>query len=92
MLGNYGIHTSVFPSAHVAGALSTAFGLRFAMPAGRRAYRALFVIAISIAIATVYGRYHYLADASFGAAISCAVVFSCVRLPFKRRVSATVPA
>jgi hypothetical protein len=32
MLRNYGIHTSVFPSAHVAAALSTAFGFRLAMP------------------------------------------------------------
>jgi len=77
MLGNYGIHTSVFPSAHVAAALSTAFGLRLAMPEGKQVYRALFVIASLIAIATVYGRYHYLADASFGAVISCVVIFSC---------------
>jgi len=75
ILGNYGIHTSVFPSAHVAGALSTAFGIRLAMPEGKRAFRSLFVIAVLIAIATVYGRYHYLADASFGAIIACAVLF-----------------
>jgi len=75
MLGNYGIHTSVFPSAHVAGALSTAFGIRLAMPEGKRAYRCLFTIAVLIAIATVYGRYHYLADASFGAVIACVVLF-----------------
>jgi membrane-associated phospholipid phosphatase len=73
MLGNYGIHTSVFPSAHVAGALSTAFGFRLAMPEGKRVYRLLFAIAILIAIATVYGRYHYLADAACGAIIACLV-------------------
>lgn len=73
MLGNYGIHTSVFPSAHVAGALSTAFGLRLSMPEGKRIYRTLFVVAVLIAIATVYGRYHYLADATCGAAIACVV-------------------
>ena len=75
MLGNYGIHTSVFPSAHVAGALSTAFGLRLAMPEGKRVYRSLFVIAVLIAIATVYGRYHYLADATCGAVLACMVPF-----------------
>ncbi len=73
MLGNCGIHTSVFPSAHVAGALSTAFGFRLAAPDKKRVYQSLFVIAILIAIATVYGRYHYLADATCGAMIACLV-------------------
>ena len=68
MLGNYGIHTSVFPSAHVGGAFAAAFGLRRAIPAGKGkwAVRALFSIAVLIAIATVYGRYHYAADATAG--------------------------
>lgn len=73
MLGNYGIHTSVFPSAHVAGALSTAFGLRLAMPGRKRVSRLFFGIAVLIAIATVYGRYHYLADATYGAVIASMV-------------------
>src|SRR6516225_3296810 len=73
MLGNYGIHTSLFPSAHVAGALSTAFGFRLAMAENKRLYRSLFVIAVLIAIATIYGRYHYLADATCGAVIACIV-------------------
>jgi membrane-associated phospholipid phosphatase len=68
MLGNYGIHTSVFPSAHVAGAFAAAFGLRQAMPKGgeKWAIRLLFAIAALIALATVYGRYHYAADATAG--------------------------
>ena len=73
MLGNYGIHTGVFPSAHVAGALSTAFGFRLAMPEDKRLCRSLFVVAVLIAIATVYGRYHYLTDATCGAVIACIV-------------------
>jgi membrane-associated phospholipid phosphatase len=73
MLGQYGIHTSVFPSAHVAGALSTAFGFRLAMPESKRVYRFLFAVAVLIAIATVYGRYHYLADAAYGAVTACMV-------------------
>jgi membrane-associated phospholipid phosphatase len=73
ILGNYGIHTSVFPSAHVAGALSTAFGFRLAMPEGKRISRSLFAIAVLIAVATVYGRYHYLADVICGAVIACIV-------------------
>ena len=75
ILGNYGIHTSVFPSAHVAGALSTAFGLRLAMPERKRVSRLFFVMAALIAIATVYGRYHYLADATCGAVIASTVPF-----------------
>jgi membrane-associated phospholipid phosphatase len=72
-LGNYGIHTSVFPSAHVAEAFATAFGFRLAMPNEKRVYRCLFGIAVLIGIATIYGRYHYLADATWGATIACLV-------------------
>ena len=66
MLGNYGIHTSVFPSAHVAGAFAAAFGAMRVLPERPWVSRVLFVIASLIAIATVYGRYHYLADALAG--------------------------
>jgi membrane-associated phospholipid phosphatase len=66
MLGNYGIHTSVFPSAHVAGAFAAAFGAFRALPERRWVSRFLLVIASLIAVATVYGRYHYLADALAG--------------------------
>jgi membrane-associated phospholipid phosphatase len=65
-LGNYGIHTSVFPSAHVAGAFAAAFGAMRALPERRWVSRLLLVIASLIAIATVYGRYHYLPDAMAG--------------------------
>jgi membrane-associated phospholipid phosphatase len=66
MLGNYGIHTSVFPSAHVAGAFGAAFGAITVMPERRWVSRLLLVIASLIAIATVYGRYHYVLDAVAG--------------------------
>jgi membrane-associated phospholipid phosphatase len=66
MLGRYGIHTSVFPSAHVAGAFSAAFGMRLALPEKKWVSQALGVIAVLIAIATVYGRYHYVGDAAAG--------------------------
>lgn len=69
MLGNCGIHTSVFPSAHVAGALSTGLGMLQALPSHRWVGRTLLALAILIAIATVYGRYHYLADATAGCLI-----------------------
>lgn len=66
MLGNYGIHTSVFPSAHVAGAFSAAFGMRQALPERKWVSRFLYAMALLIAAATVYGRYHYFADAAAG--------------------------
>jgi len=69
LVGNYGIHTSVFPSAHVSGAFGAAFGMRRALPERRWVWRALLTLAILIAIATIYGRYHYAADAAAGIAI-----------------------
>jgi membrane-associated phospholipid phosphatase len=72
MLGGYGIHTSVFPSAHVAGAFGTAFAMISTLPEHRWVGRLLLVIAILIATATVYGRYHYAADAAAGFTIAVA--------------------
>jgi membrane-associated phospholipid phosphatase len=66
ILGSYGIHTSVFPSAHVAGAFSVAFGMWRAMPGTKWVSRSLLAVALVIAVATVYGRYHYAADAGAG--------------------------
>ena len=74
MLRGYGIHTSVFPSAHVAGAFGCAFGAMRALPEHKWVGRVLLAIAILIATATVYGRYHYLADALAGLAMCLASV------------------
>jgi membrane-associated phospholipid phosphatase len=74
MLGNYGIHTSVFPSAHVAGAFSVAFGMRQALPEHKWVSRFLYVMALLIAAATVYGRYHYFADAAAGFLVALVAV------------------
>jgi membrane-associated phospholipid phosphatase len=73
MLGSYGIHTSVFPSAHVSGAFSAAFTLRHVFPEKKWPWRLLLVLAVLIATATVYGRYHYLADAVAGLTIAVGV-------------------
>jgi membrane-associated phospholipid phosphatase len=70
MLGNYGIHTSCFPSAHVAAAFSAAFGMRQALPERQWVSRVLLTMAFLIALATVYGRYHYGADAAAGFAVA----------------------
>ena len=65
-LAGGGIHTGVFPSAHVAGAFAAAFGMRRAAPRLRWVHALLFTLAALIALATVYGRYHYVADAIAG--------------------------
>ena len=66
MLAGAGIHTGVFPSAHVAGAFGAAFGMRRAGARLRWVHPFLFTMAGLIALAVVYGRYHYLADAVAG--------------------------
>jgi len=86
MLGNYGIHTSVFPSAHVSAALSAAFGMRRVMPERKWLVRFLFVMAALITVATVYGRYHYIADAAAGLVMaSLALAIAGVTLPSSQK-------
>jgi len=70
ILGQYGIHSSVFPSAHVSAAFSCAWGLLIAMPDRRRYGWIVAAYALLVAMATVYGRYHYAADALAGFAVS----------------------
>jgi len=66
ILGGYGIHTSVFPSAHVSGAFAAAFALKHVLGDRPWLYRGVFVYATLVAIATVYGRYHFAVDAIAG--------------------------
>jgi membrane-associated phospholipid phosphatase len=73
LLGVGGIHTSVFPSGHVAAAFSAAGGMWLFLPEHKWVGRFLAVLAVLIAIATVYGRYHYLADSLAGLLIAGAV-------------------
>lgn len=70
LLGGYGIHTSVFPSAHVSGAFAAAFGMLGALPEKPWVWRSLLVIAVLISTATVYGRYHYVVDVVAGFSVS----------------------
>jgi hypothetical protein len=83
MLGGYGIHTSVFPSAHVSGAFSAAFAMMRVLQDKPWVGRFLLTLAILIATATVYGRYHYLADALAGLAMSFLAV-GITRIAVKR--------
>lgn len=82
LLGGYGIHTSVFPSAHVSSAFAAAFGMLHVLPERKWVGRFLVMLATMIAIATVYGRYHYVVDAVAGLAVS--VVASALGLLVER--------
>lgn len=63
MLEGSGARGAAFPSSHVAGAVSVAIvAFRFS----RRLAYALFVVAVSTVVATVYGGFHYAIDAIAG--------------------------
>lgn len=70
LVGNYGIHMSVFPSAHCSGAFAAAFAMRDILPEEPWVWRFLLLLAAGIATATVYGRYHYAADAVAGVIVA----------------------
>jgi membrane-associated phospholipid phosphatase len=70
IVGVYGIHSSVFPSAHVSSAFSAAWALFAYLPERRRIGWGVLVYAVSVALATVYGRYHYAADVVAGIGVS----------------------
>ncbi len=78
ILGRGGIHTSVFPSGHVSSACGVGFGLLFALPERKRYGIAMTALAFGIALATVYGRYHYAVDAGAGLVASCAASLACM--------------
>ena len=72
--GGYGIHTSVFPSGHVASASAATAGVYRLMPQRRWAWGTLALISPGIFIATVYGRYHFLVDSLAGALVALIVL------------------
>ena len=74
LVGNYGIHSSVFPSAHVSSAFGAAWGLFRFLPEKPWLGRAMLIYAVSVSLATIYGRYHYAADAAAGAVVGLAAL------------------
>jgi membrane-associated phospholipid phosphatase len=76
VLSGAGIHSGVFPSAHVSSTFAAAWGMFATMPERKRYGWIFIVYAISVAIATIYGRYHYAADAAAGFAVSVIAVFA----------------
>lgn len=74
LVGGYGIHTSVFPSAHVSGAFAAVCAIAYLMPRRRMLIAAYLAYALAVASATVYGRYHYAVDALAGMAVGVAAL------------------
>jgi membrane-associated phospholipid phosphatase len=77
VLSKAGIHTGVWPSAHVSSTFSAAWGLFLCCPERKRFGWIFLVYACSVAAATVYGRYHFAVDAAAGFAVSllaCGIV------------------
>lgn len=70
IVGGYGIHSSVFPSAHVSSAFSAAWALLLLLPYKKIFGWGMLIYAASVAVATVYGRYHYGVDALAGIGVS----------------------
>jgi membrane-associated phospholipid phosphatase len=85
VLGGYGIHSSVFPSAHVSSAFSAAFGVYAGLPERRKIAYGMLIYACAVSVAVVYGRYHYAVDAvaGFGVSIVAALAARAItgRLP-----------
>ncbi len=79
LLSGYGIHTSVFPSAHVSAAFASALAMRRVLPEARWVWRVLLAMVILIATATIYGRYHYAVDVLAGAALAVGAVLGACR-------------
>jgi membrane-associated phospholipid phosphatase len=69
ILRHLSIKANTFPSAHVAASMATALALIHFVPAAGLAF---LWVAVSIAVSTVAGRYHYVLDAVFGAALAAA--------------------
>ena len=83
ILGDWGIHTSVFPSVHATAAFSVAFAMMRLLPGRKWIGRSLLLQAVLIAVATVYGRYHYAVDGLAG--LATALVALLVSLAIERR-------
>ncbi|HUS07976.1 MAG TPA: LssY C-terminal domain-containing protein, partial [Bryobacteraceae bacterium] len=85
---NFGdIHTSVFPSGHVTAGFSAAFAMMRTLPEKKWLGRGLLIHAALVTLATIYGRYHYVADCLAGITLSlvaCAGSIALTRVPAAR--------
>jgi membrane-associated phospholipid phosphatase len=72
VLGGAGIHTSVFPSAHVSGSVAAAIAMWRLCRDSQGLKWGIAVYALLVTLATVYCRYHYAVDAVAGVAVGFA--------------------
>ncbi|MBV8552905.1 MAG: phosphatase PAP2 family protein [Acidobacteriaceae bacterium] len=70
VLNSASIHSGVFPSAHVSSAFAAAWAMFLLLPGRKHFGWGMLIYAISVSIATVYGRYHYAADVAAGFVVS----------------------
>jgi membrane-associated phospholipid phosphatase len=78
LLGKYSVGASLFPSAHVAATTAAALTVHRYLP---RLGWVFVAVAVSIALATVYGRYHYALDAIAGGFVGVSAFWVSCRLP-----------
>lgn len=76
VVGSYGIHTSVFPSAHVSGAFGAAWALKHVLADRPLLWGGMFVYAVLIAVSTIYGRYHFVVDSLAGVVVGTVAYFA----------------
>jgi membrane-associated phospholipid phosphatase len=74
VVGNAGIHTSVFPSAHVSGVVAAALAMWLLLSERKWLRYGFAIYAALVTVATFYGRYHYFVDAVAGVAVGVAAV------------------
>jgi membrane-associated phospholipid phosphatase len=74
ILNHWDIHTSVFPSGHVAAAFSGAFAMGIAARRRLAFAGALLALAVLVWLNTVYGRYHYAADGLAALMVTAATI------------------
>jgi membrane-associated phospholipid phosphatase len=82
------IHVGVFPSAHVSSVFSAAWGMFLVLPHRKIFGCGLLLYAVSVSVATVYGRYHYAADVLAGFGVSLIPGFVCL-IVRKRQTAAS---
>jgi membrane-associated phospholipid phosphatase len=70
ILGNATVNSGVFPSAHVSSVFSAAWAMFALMPKRRAVGWIALCYAVSVSLATIYGRYHYAADVVAGFVVS----------------------
>ncbi len=83
ILGRYAVGASLFPSGHVAAVTAMALAIRAYLP---RIGVVFILLAVSIAAATVYGRYHYAADALAGGLVGIAAYLVTKRINWRLRI------